>query len=188
MSQPYFRKHYEETIRPELQRLRGYKNLHQIPRLEKVVINSGVDASAEKSVVADLARDIGLLAGQKPVITKARKAIANFKLREGVPVGVKVTLRGAAMYEFLYRLIAVAIPTIRDFRGLPVKMDGQGNYNIGITDITIFPEITVETNKVHPGIDIAIVTTAKNDDEARELLRLFGMPFRRAEGASKTAA
>ena len=122
------------------------------------------------------------------MITKARKSVANFKLREGMPIGVKVTLRGDSMYEFLYRLIAVALPTIRDFRGLSAKMDGQGNYNLGITDITIFPEISVETHKTHPGLDVAFVTSAEADDEGRELLRLFGMPFRRPEGAAKTAA
>ncbi len=188
MSTPFFRKHYDEVVKPELIKLRGYKNVHQVPRIEKIVINSGVNAAAEKSVITDLAKDIGLITGQKPIITKARKSVANFKLREGMPVGVKVTLRGASMYEFLYRLIAVAIPTIRDFRGLAARMDGQGNYNLGITDITIFPEISVETHKTHPGLDIAFVTTAETDDEGRELLRLFGMPFRRSEGASKTAA
>jgi large subunit ribosomal protein L5 len=148
-----------------------------------VVINSGVKADAEKNVVTDLAKDIAMISGQKAVITKSRKAVANFKLREGQPIGVKVTLRGESMYEFLYRLIAVALPTIRDFRGVSGKFDGQGNYNLGITDITIFPEISVETHKAHPGLDIAIVTTAKSDDEGRELLKLFGMPFRRQETA-----
>lgn len=192
MSKSYFRKHYQETVRPELQKLRGYTNSHQIPKIEKVVINSGVKAEAEKNVIQDLARDIGTITGQKPVITKSRMSVANFKLREDQPIGVKVTLRGESMYEFLYRLIAVALPTIRDFRGLSGKLDGQGNYNLGITDITIFPEISVETHKTHPGLDIAIVTTAKTDDEARDLLKLFGMPFRRQETAptakSPTAA
>ena len=118
MSQSFLRKHYQESVRPELMKLRGYTNLHQIPRVEKIVINSGVKADAEKTVLNDLVRDIALITGQKPVITKARKSVANFKLREGQAIGVKVTLRGEAMYEFLYRLIAVALPTIRDFRGL----------------------------------------------------------------------
>lgn len=181
MSKSYLRKHYQETVRPELQKLRGYTNPHQIPKIEKVVINSGVKAEAEKNVIQDLARDIGTITGQKPVVTKSRMSVANFKLREDQPIGVKVTLRGESMYEFLYRLIAVALPTIRDFRGLSGKLDGQGNYNLGITDITIFPEISVETHKTHPGLDIAIVTTAKTDDEGRDLLKLFGMPFRRQE-------
>jgi large subunit ribosomal protein L5 len=181
MSQSFLRKYYEETVRTELTKIRGYKNPHEIPKVEKVVINSGVKADAEKNVVTDLAKDISLITGQKAIITKSRKAVANFKLRENQPIGVKVTLRGESMYEFLYRLIAVALPTIRDFRGLSGKLDGQGNYNIGITDITIFPEISVETHKTHPGLDIAIVTTAKSDDEGRDLLKLFGMPFRRQE-------
>ena len=185
MSKAFLRKHYNETIKPELMKLRGYANVHQIPKITKVVINSGVDASADKNVLSDLVKDIGLISGQKPVVTKARKSVANFKLREGQSIGVKVTLRGDSMYEFLYRLIAVALPTIRDFRGIPTKLDGQGNYNLGITDITIFPEINVETHKAHPGLDIAIVTSAQNDDEGRDLLKLFGMPFRRAEAPAK---
>ena len=181
MSQSFLRKHYEETVRAELTKIRGYKNVHQVPKITKVVINSGVKADAEKNVVTDLAKDIAMISGQKAIITKSRKAVANFKLREGQPIGVKVTLRGESMYEFLYRLIAIALPTIRDFRGTSGKFDGQGNYNLGISDITIFPEISVETHKAHPGLDIAIVTTAKTDDEGRDLLKLFGMPFRRQE-------
>jgi large subunit ribosomal protein L5 len=185
MSKAFLRKHYLESIKPELTKLRGYKNVHEVPKVTKIVINSGVDAAAEKNVIADLAKDIGLITGQKPIITKARKSVANFKLRQGMPIGVKVTLRGDVMYDFLYRLIAVALPTIRDFRGTSGKFDGNGNYNLGIGDITIFPEISVETHKTHPGLDIAIVTTAKTDEEGRDLLRLFGMPFRRAETPAK---
>jgi len=184
MSQPFLHKHYHETVRPELAKLRGYDNPHQIPKIEKIVINSGVKADAEKTVIQELTKDIAMITGQKPIITKSRKAVANFKLREGQPIGVKVTLRGRVMYDFLYRLIAVGLPTIRDFRGISGKFDGQGNYNLGITDITIFPEISVETHKAHPGLDIAIVTSAENDDDGRELLRLFGMPFRRQEGTA----
>lgn len=185
MSKASLRDHYNTSIKPELIKLRGYDNVHQVPKIEKIVINSGVNAAAEKNVLTDLAKDIGLITGQRPVITKARKSVANFKLREGMPIGIKVTLRGDTMYDFLYRLIAVALPTIRDFRGLSGRLDGNGNYNIGITDITIFPEISVETHKAHPGLDIAIVTSAGTDDEGRDLLRLFGMPFRRTEGAAK---
>jgi large subunit ribosomal protein L5 len=185
MSKAFLRKHYLESIKPELIKLRGYKNVHEVPKITKVVINSGVDAAAEKNVITDLSKDISLITGQKPVVTKARKSVANFKLRQGMPIGVKVTLRGDSMYEFLYRLIAVALPTIRDFRGTSGKFDGHGNYNIGISDITIFPEISVETHKTHPGLDIAIVTTAQTDEEGRELLRLFGMPFRRSETPTK---
>lgn len=185
MSNAFLRKYYNETIKPELTKQRGYENVHQVPKVTKVVINSGVDAAADKNVLADLVKDITAITGQKPVVTKARQSVANFKLREGQSIGVKVTLRGDSMYEFLYRLIAVALPTIRDFRGLPTKLDGQGNYNLGISDITIFPEISVETHKSHPGLDIAIVTTAQSDDEGRDLLKLFGMPFRRPEAPAK---
>jgi len=188
MNQPFLLQHYHEVVRPELKKLRGYANVHEIPRLEKLVINSGVDGGAEKNVIADLAKDITLITGQKPIITKARKSVANFKLRQGMPIGVKVTLRGHNMYEFLYRLIAIALPTIRDFRGVPVRFDGKGNYNLGIGDVTVFPEINVETHRTHPGFDIAFVTTANTDEEGRDLLRLFGMPFRRSESGRTAAA
>lgn len=178
---PALKKLYTEQVVTELTKLRGYKNVHQVPRITKIVINTGIDSEADKNQIADIARDLGLIAGQKPVLAKSRKAIANFKLRAGQVVGAHVTLRGANMWEFLYRLLAVAIPTIRDFRGVPPKLDGQGNYNLGITDFTIFPEITVENVKKTMGLDITIVTTAKTDDEGRELLRLMGMPFRRSE-------
>jgi large subunit ribosomal protein L5 len=188
MSQPFFRKHYNEVIKPELMKIRGYRNIHQIPRIEKIVINSGVDGSADKSVITDLAKDIGMITGQRPIVVKARKSVANFKLRQGMPIGVKATLRGDLMYDFLYRLISVALPAIRDFRGVSRRLDGNGNYNLGISDLTIFPEINVETHKAHPGFDIAFVTTAETDDEGRELLNLFGMPFRRMESAKTAAA
>jgi len=178
---PALKKLYTEQVVAELTKLRGYKNVHQVPRITKIVINTGIDSEADKNQIADIARDLGLIAGQKPVLAKSRKAIANFKLRAGQVVGAHVTLRGANMWEFLYRLLAVAIPTIRDFRGVPPKLDGQGNYNLGITDFTIFPEITVENVKKTMGLDITIVTTAKTSDEGRELLKLFGMPFRRTE-------
>lgn len=178
---PSLKKHYAEQVVPELMKLRGYKNLHEVPRLQKITINTGIDAEADKNVIADVQRDVTTLAGQKPVLAKSRKAIANFKLKKGQIVGCHVTLRGARMWEFLLRLLAVALPTIRDFRGMSPKFDGQGNYTIGITDHTIFPEITVDNVKKHIGLDITIVTSAGTDDEARELLRLLGMPFRRGE-------
>ena len=178
---PSLKKHYAEQVVPELMKLRGYKNLHEVPRLQKITINTGIDAEADKNVIADVQRDVTTLAGQKPVLAKSRKAIANFKLKKGQIVGCHVTLRGARMWEFLLRLLAVALPTIRDFRGVSPKFDGQGNYTIGITDHTIFPEITVDNVKKHIGLDITIVTSAATDDEARELLRLLGMPFRRGE-------
>ena len=185
---PSLKKLYTEQVVPELVKSRGYKNKHQVPKLTKISINTGIDADADNNQIADIQRDIAAIAGQKPILAKSRKAIANFKLKQGQIVGCHVTLRGVAMWEFLYRLLAVALPTIRDFRGVPSKLDGQGNYNIGITDHSIFPEITVENVKKHIGLDITIVTTAKNDDEGRELLRLLGMPFRRVEGAAPKAA
>ena len=185
---PVLKKLYAEQVAPALLKSRGYKNKHQIPKVSKIVLNTGIDADADKNQIADAARDLGLIAGQKPVLTKARKAISNFKLKQGQVVGAFVTLRGDAMWEFLYRLLAVALPTIRDFRGVSPKFDGQGNYNLGITDFTIFPEITVENVKKQMGLDITIVTTAENDDEGRELLKLLGMPFRRTEPAAPKPA
>jgi large subunit ribosomal protein L5 len=181
---PPLKKAYFEQVVPALMASRGYKNKHQCPKLEKIVLNTGIGSEADKNQIADTARDMGLIAGQKPILNKSRKAIANFKLKQGQVVGCSVTLRGEAMWHFLMRLLAVALPTIRDFRGVPNKLDGQGNYNIGITDFTIFPEITVESTKRHMGLDITLVTSATNDDDARELLKLLGMPFRRTEQAS----
>jgi len=178
---PSLKKLYLEQIVPELVKTRGYKNKHEVPKLVKINLNTGIDADADKNQIADIARDMALIAGQKPILNKSRKAIANFKLKPNQIVGCSVTLRGPAMWEFLYRLLSVALPTIRDFRGVPSKLDGQGNYNLGITDFSIFPEITVENVKKTMGLDITIVTTAQTDDEGRELLKLFGMPFRRAE-------
>ena len=181
---PSLKKLYVEQVVPELTKSRGYKNKHQVPKLVKIAINTGIDSDADKNQIADIQRDVAAIAGQKPVLAKSRKAIANFKLKQGQVVGCHVTLRGNAMWEFLYRLLAVALPTIRDFRGVPSKLDGQGNYNLGVTDHSIFPEITVENIKKHIGLDITIVTSATTDDEGRELLRLLGMPFRRAETAA----
>jgi large subunit ribosomal protein L5 len=180
---PVLKKLYHEQIIPELVKSRGYKNKHQVPKLLKVNLNTGIDAEADKNQIADIARDMGTIAGQKPVLARTRKAISNFKLKPNQIVGCHVTLRGDSMWEFLYRLLAVALPTIRDFRGVSPKLDGQGNYNLGITDFTIFPEITVENVKKTMGLDITIVTTAETDEEGRELLKLLGMPFRRTEAA-----
>ncbi|HWA86723.1 MAG TPA: 50S ribosomal protein L5 [Opitutus sp.] len=184
---PSLKKLYDEQVVPELVKSRGYKNKHEVPKLVKINLNAGIDAEADKNQIADVQRDLGLIAGQKPVLAKSRKAIANFKLKQGQVVGCHVTLRGPSMWEFLQRLIAVALPTIRDFRGVPTKLDGQGNYNLGVTDHTIFPEITVENVKKHMGLDLTIVTTANTDDEGRDLLRLLGLPFRRTEAAPKPA-
>jgi large subunit ribosomal protein L5 len=178
---PTLKKLYQEQVVPELVKTRGYKNKHEVPKLVKINLNTGIDAEADKNQIADIARDLMAIAGQKPVLARSRKAIANFKLKPNQITGCHVTLRGASMWEFLYRLLAVSLPTIRDFRGVGSKLDGQGNYNLGITDHSIFPEISVENIKKHIGLDITIVTTARTDDEGRELLKLLGMPFRRAE-------
>lgn len=171
-------KKYVESVRTALVDKRGYRNLHQIPKLEKIVINMGVGASLEKSAVDDAAKDLAAITGRKPVISKARKSVANFKLRQNQACGCFVTLRRDAMYEFFDRLVATALPRIRDFRGVsPRKFDGRGNYSIGIADQTIFPEIDLDKIKRQQGMDITIVTSTDNNDEARDLLRLMGMPF-----------
>lgn len=178
---PALKKYYQEHAVPALREKLGVKNVHQIPRIEKVVINCSVGKEADRKVaVEDAAADLAKITGQKPVITKAKLAISNFKLRAGEPVGVKVTLRGRNMYEFLERLIKLAIPVIRDFRGVATRaFDGRGNYTLGIKDHTIFPEIELDKIKRNLGFDICIVTSARTDDEARELLKSLGMPFRR---------
>ncbi len=180
---PQLKQHYTATVVPALKQSRGYTNPHQVPRILKVVLNTGIDAGADKTVIADTQRDLTAIAGQKAVLTKARKAIANFKLREGQTVGSTVTLRGDNMWHFLSRLLVVALPAIRDFRGVPTKFDGNGNYNLGVTDYSIFPEISLENTKRMMGLDISVVTSAETDDEGRELLKLLGFPFRRTEAA-----
>ena len=184
---PQLKKHYTEVVVPALKQSRGYKNPHQVPRVLKVVLNTGIDAGADKTVIADTQRDITAIAGQKAVLTKARKAIANFKLREGQTVGSTVTLRGDNMWHFLSRLLVVALPAIRDFRGVPTKFDGNGNYNLGISDYSIFPEISLENTKRMMGLDISVVTSAETDDEGRDLLKLLGFPFRRTEAVATSA-
>lgn len=172
---------YVERVKPALMEKRKYKNVHQVPRLEKIVLNMGVSASLEKGAVDEAARDMATITGRKPVIAKARKSIANFKLREGQAIGCHVTLRREAMYEFFDRLVAAALPRIRDFRGMsPRSFDGRGNYSLGVADQTIFPEIDLDKVKRQQGMDITIVTTAKTDEEALDLLKLMGFPF--AEG------
>jgi len=166
-------------VSPELMKKFGYANPHQVPGVKKIVINSGFSATADKNHVAYVNDEIGKIAGQRPVTTKAKLSISNFKLREGQPIGCKVTLRGRAMYEFLNRLIQVALPCIRDFRGVPAKLDGQGNYTLGVADHSIFPEISADGTNAMIGMDICINTSATSDDEGRELLALFGMPFRK---------
>jgi large subunit ribosomal protein L5 len=172
---------YIESVRPTLREKRKYRNLHEVPALEKIVINMGVSASLEKSAVDDAAKDLAMITGRKPVINRSRKSVSNFKLRKGQPIGCRVTLRRDVMYEFFDRLVATALPRIRDFRGLSTRaFDGRGNYSLGLSDQTIFPEIDLDKIKRHQGMDITLVTTAGTDEEALELLKLMGMPF--AEG------
>ena len=172
---------YENEIKKALTDKFGYKNVMQVPRLEKIVINMGVGEAKENSKVLESAvKDLTTISGQKPVITKAKKSVANFKLREGMPIGCKVTLRGERMYEFTDRLVNLALPRVRDFRGVSAEsFDGRGNYALGIKEQIIFPEIEYDKVDKVRGMDIIFVTTAKTDEEARELLRLFGMPFKR---------
>jgi large subunit ribosomal protein L5 len=181
-------KKYIDEVRPALMERRKYKNVHQVPTMEKIVINMGISAAHEKGAVEDAARDLSLITGRKPVITKSRKSIANFKLREGQPNGCFVTLRKDTMYEFFDRLVAVTLPRIRDFRGLSQRsFDGRGNYSLGIPDQTVFPEVELDKIKRQQGMDITIVTSAENDDEALDLLKSMGMPFAELKTAQTDA-
>jgi large subunit ribosomal protein L5 len=177
---PRLRQHYDEVVRPKLIEEFGYKNALQVPRIEKIVLNMGVGESTGDSKKASVAaEDLALIAGQKAVVTKARRAISQFKVREGMPIGCKVTLRKARMYEFLDRLVTVALPRVRDFRGLnPKSFDGRGNYALGIKEHIVFPEINYDKAEAMWGMDIVVATTAKTDDEARALLKHFNFPFR----------
>jgi large subunit ribosomal protein L5 len=171
-------KKYVDEVMPALKARRNYVNRHQVPRLTKIVVNMGVSAELEKTAIEDAARDLGQITGRKPAISKSRHSVANFKLRQGQPIGCRVTLRGDVMYEFFDRLIAAALPRIRDFRGLSTRsFDGRGNYSLGVADQTIFPEIELDKIKRHQGMDITVVTTAPTDAEALDLLKLLGMPF-----------
>ncbi|MBB6062224.1 large subunit ribosomal protein L5 [Thermosipho japonicus] len=172
---------YENEIKPAMMKEFGYKNIHQVPKLEKIVINMGIgEGSRNKDVIDIHAKELALIAGQKPVVTRAKKSISNFKIRKGMPIGLKVTLRGVNMYNFLYKLINLVLPKVRDFRGLnPNGFDGRGNYSFGLTEQLVFPEISPDQVRRVQGMDIVIVTTAKTDDEARKLLELFGFPFKR---------
>ena len=176
---PRLKKDFDERIAKAMTEKFGYKNHMEVPRLEKIVINMGVgEATQDKKKVDTAAQEMELIAGQKPVVTKAKKSIAQFKLREGMPIGVKVTLRRERMYEFLDRLVTIALPRVRDFRGLnPKSFDGRGNYAMGLKEQIVFPEINYDRIEKVRGMDIIVTTTAKTDDEARELLRLFNFPF-----------
>ncbi|PCI60762.1 MAG: 50S ribosomal protein L5 [Kordiimonadales bacterium] len=178
-TQPRFRIRYDETLRASMTEKFGYKNPMQVPKLDKIVINMGVgEGVTDKKKVTKAADELSVIAGQKPVITRARKSIATFKLREGMPVGTKVTLRGKRMYEFLDRLVTIALPRVRDFRGVnPKSFDGRGNFAMGLKEQIVFPEINYDKVDTIRGMDIIICTTAATDAEAKELLSGFDMPF-----------
>ena len=187
---PRMKKLYDETVVKGLTEKFGYANRFAVPKIEKITLNMGVgEGSQDKKKVTTALTEMELIAGQKPVITKAKKSIAGFKLREGMPIGVKVTLRGAQMYEFLDRLVTIAMPRIRDFRGLnPKSFDGRGNFAMGLKEQIIFPEISYDAIDVVRGMDVIVTTSANSDDEARELLKLFGFPFPVEEADEKAAA
>ena len=170
---------YREQVTPAMQEKFSYANVMEIPRLTKIVVNMGVGKAIESAAhLENAVRDITAITGQKPQVTRAKKSISNFKLREGMSIGCRVTLRGERMYEFLDRLVNVALPRVRDFRGVSAKMSGRGDYNLGVKEQYIFPEIDFDKIDATRGMNITLVTTAKTDEEGRELLRLFGMPFR----------
>ncbi|MFN7312141.1 MAG: 50S ribosomal protein L5 [Bacteroidota bacterium] len=181
MYQPRLKEQYTKQVVPALQEKFGYKNIMQVPRLTKICLNQGLGAAvADKKIVDQAVDEMSIIAGQKAVATKSKKAISNFKLRENMPIGARVTLRGEKMYEFLDRLIAVSLPRVRDFQGLNVKgFDGRGNYTMGVTEQIIFPEIVIDKVSRINGMDITFVTTAQNDEECHALLKEFGLPFKK---------
>ncbi len=190
---PRLYEQYKKDLIPSLMKRFGYKNTMQVPKLEKISINCGVGAATQdQKILETVVRELTIISGQKPSIRKSKKAISNFKLRENIPIGCKVTLRKEKMFEFMDRLISLAIPRVRDFRGVPDKsFDGRGNYTLGLKEQIIFPEIDVDKVERIFGMDITFVTTAKTDEEAYELLKGFGMPFRKreaSEGAFGSAA
>jgi large subunit ribosomal protein L5 len=177
--EPNLKKKYREEIIPALSKEYSYKSVMQVPRLSKIIINQGVgQAVADKKIIETAQEELSLIAGQKAIQTMSKKDISNFKLRRKMPIGVKVTLRRERMYEFLERLVAVALPRIRDFKGIPAKFDGRGNYTLGITEQIIFPEIDIDKINKILGMEITFVTTARSDEEAWALLREFGLPFK----------
>jgi large subunit ribosomal protein L5 len=190
MATTRLRERYEEQVRPALTERFGYKNVHQVPKLEKVVINMSVAEAIVNSKVLDTAAsELGVISGQKAIITKAKKSIAAFKLREGMNIGCKVTLRGERMYVFLDKLFNIVLPRIRDFRGLPRKaFDGRGNYNMGLREQMVFPEINYDKVDKARGMDIVIVTSAKTDEEATEFLTQMGLPLQKDQSASGSPA
>jgi large subunit ribosomal protein L5 len=186
MSEAFLYKQYLEQVAPVLTKELGYKNIHQVPKVLKIVLNTGFGDEMDKSSLEDLRKDFAAIAGQSPVICKARISVSNFKVRQGMPVGLMVTLRGEVMWDFLFRLLAISLPNIRDFRGVSSRLDGHGNYTLGITDHSIFPEINVERQRTNIGLDISIVTSAATDKEGYELLSHLGMPFRKTSSDQKS--
>lgn len=173
------KEHYKNTVIPNLQKQFNYKNIHQVPRLDKIVVSMGVGAATQNKAILDNAvKDMEQITGRKPIVTRARKSISNFKLRKGMPIGCKVTLRDEIMYEFFDRLVSIVIPRIRDFRGIPTdSFDGRGNFSLGLKEQTVFPEIEYDKIDTIRGLNISIVTTAHTDEEGRALLKELGMPF-----------
>ncbi|HEY5654045.1 MAG TPA: 50S ribosomal protein L5 [Pontiella sp.] len=176
---PTLKTKYNDAVAPKLIESRGYSNKMQVPAIKKIVLNLCVSVNYDRDTLTSLADDLGKITGQKAVITKAKKSVSNFKLREGMPIGARVTLRGNRMYEFMDRFVNATLPRIRDFRGIPAdSFDGQGNYSMGLQEQTVFPEIDPDKVKKVHGMDITFVTSASQDDEAKELLSLMGMPFK----------
>jgi large subunit ribosomal protein L5 len=183
---PALKRHYVDVIAKNLLSRMACKNVHRVPKLVRVIINSAISAESDKARIEEVLKEVGLIAGQKPITILSKKSISNFKLRAGVPNGIKVTLRGDAMYEFVYRLTSIALPRIRDFRGLRAKFDGHGNYTLGIQDDSIFPEVGVDRERKSVGMDITFVTSADSDRECHELLEALGMPFQKRRQAAET--
>jgi large subunit ribosomal protein L5 len=178
----FLKEYYRTRVVPEIMKARGFTNPLRVPRLVKIVVNMGFSSDTDRDTMKALTEDLARITGQRPVVTQARKSISNFRLRAGMPIGAKVTLRGDRMYEFLHRLITAALPRIRDFRGLsPRSFDGRGSYTFGVREQTIFPEINPDHVKTVQGMDITLVTNAPNDDEARDLLQRLGVPFAREQ-------
>jgi len=176
---PRFAAKYRDEIFPALQRDHGIRNVHAVPRLEKIVVSMGVGEARDNKTVLDAAmNDLTQITGQRPAMTRARRSVSNFRLREGMPIGCRVTLRGPRMWEFMDRLVSVAIPRIKDFRGLGTKMDGRGNYSMGLVDQSVFPEIDLDRIKHSQGMNITFVTSTRTDELGYELLKRLGMPFR----------
>ena len=173
------KEHYKNTVIPNLQKQFNYKNIHQVPRLDKIVVSMGVGAATQNKAILDNAvKDMEQITGRKPIVTRAKKSISNFKLRKGMPIGCKVTLRDEIMYEFFDRLVSIVIPRIRDFHGIPTdSFDGRGNFSLGLKEQTVFPEIEYDKIDTIRGLNINIITTARTDEEGRALLKELGMPF-----------